>query len=227
MPPFEHQNILDKHPAGHHSAVSCPEPHQEHQAAATATAHGLSGEGVLQVAKPPERLAQPEASLRLGTLIDHGQDAESMVQQESSSLSPLTLAADPCEMPQATAAVPTDPAVMTSPPAKQQQVAGDSSSPKFQLSPAIAAAMNPNNPAFDPAIRDSWKAAMAYQRLAARGKGKGQGSQRGRPQKHSTLSRQDHAFFLENAGMLFDSSQQLSQVSLKETGKQAKCNHDQ
>ena len=91
-------------------------------------------------------------------------------------------------------------------PAEHFASAGRGSSPDFQLSPAIAAAMNPNNPAFDPAVRDSWKAAMKYMKLADRGKGRGRGTRRGRPQRYSTLSRQEHAFYLEHAGILFDSS---------------------
>ena len=203
VPPLQHQTAPDRHLAVHHSRVSCPERQQ--QTPAAATAQDLAGEGARQASEPAEKPAQPEASLQIDMHTDQGQDAQSMVQQEYSLLSPLTLADDPCELPQANA-VPRDPSAMTSPPAKQKHVAGDKSSPNFQLSPAIAAAMNPNNPAFDPAIRDSWKAAMAYQRLAARGKGTGQASRRGPPQKHSNLSRQDHAFFLENAGMLSDSS---------------------
>lgn len=209
-PPIEQRNALDKHPAGHRSTVACPAPQQQDQAAATAS--DLAHERTQLSAKSPERLAQPEAGLHLGTCIDPGQDAWPLGQQNSGHLSPLTLADDHCKSPQAGVAAQRDPSAMTSPPAEQQHIARDINSPKFQLSPAIAAAMNPNNPAFDPAIRDSWKAAMAYQRLAARGKGKGQGSRRGRPQKHSNLSRQDHAFFLENAGMLSDSSQELAQA---------------
>ena len=66
-----------------------------------------------------------------------------------------------------------------------------------QISRSLADMMNPNNPAFDPAVRESHRAVLAYQKSTAT---RGRGGRKSRAKKYSTLSRADHAFYLENFG---------------------------
>ncbi|KAK9844939.1 hypothetical protein WJX74_008900 [Apatococcus lobatus] len=189
--PPELDHLHKRHAPNDPSAASHLQPHLQDEVPAAKPV--IFGSGKLTQEPGAKLQSDPcfSPSQTSQQAIQHGAGSQSSMLPVNGSHDPIAQILDP---PRGYYPVPAAPST------EQVAPAGNSSLPGFQLSPAVAAAINPNNPAFDPAIRDSWKAAMAYRKAADRGKRKGRGGRRGRPQKYSTLSRQDHAFYLENAG---------------------------